>query len=68
MRMKLEMKVASLGQELYGKGADFVFPVQFIYSELERKFVLRDQKGCREKDLTIIVGCRIETRVHRSGS
>jgi nuclear pore complex protein Nup155 len=37
-RMKLETKVLSLGRELYGKGADFVFPVQFIYSELESKF------------------------------
>lgn len=38
-KMKLEMKVKSLGRELYGRGADFVFPVEFIYKELERKFV-----------------------------
>lgn len=32
----LEMKVASLGRDLYGKGADYVFPIDFLFSEFEK--------------------------------
>jgi len=39
---KLKNKVHSLGKEVYGSGADFVFPVSFILNELECKSICRD--------------------------
>ena len=46
----IKHRIISLGKELQGKGADFVFPVEFIIEQLEGKFsttvlyVLCDQK------------------------
>ena len=36
-RQKLERRIVSLGRELYGKGKDFVFPLDFIAECLEGK-------------------------------
>lgn len=37
---RLEAKMVSLGQQLYGKGADFVFPLRFLLEHLEGKTVM----------------------------
>ncbi len=34
----IKHRVISLGKELHGKGADFVFPIEFIVEQLEGKF------------------------------
>ena len=39
-RQKLESRIISLGKELYGTGADFVFPLDFIAECLEGKFMV----------------------------
>lgn len=37
---RLKGRIISLGKELFGKGADYVFPVEFIIANLEGKFRL----------------------------
>ena len=43
---RLEGKLVALGGELYGTGADYVFPVDFLLFHLERKFLVLSSPVC----------------------
>ena len=42
---RLEMKIISMGKEVFGSGADYVFPVYYILNQLEGKILVRKLTG-----------------------
>lgn len=43
----LSDRIISLGKEVYGNGADYVFPVEFLASKLEGEFQLLFSEAAR---------------------